>query len=147
MSRRHRASSWIRWARTALLFSSSALAEGGAKTAAPPGAPTTITLVGWGMPEERAIVRAAIARFERRHPDIHVAYTQVPGVGYDYLNKLRLMIVARKAPDVFYVPDGAFGAMVSQGVLRDLDDFVAKSETIRLDDMWPSVVARYRWDG
>jgi multiple sugar transport system substrate-binding protein len=112
---------------------------------APPA--TTITLVGWGMPEERAIIRAALASFEQQHPEIRVAYTQVPGVGYDYLNKLRLMIVAKRAPDVFYVPDGAFGAMVSHGVLRDLDDFVTKSRSLRLEDMWPTAVARYRWSG
>ena len=108
---------------------------------------TTVTLVGWGMPEERDAVRRALAAFARIHPEIHVEYTQVPGVGYDYLNKLRLMIVARRAPDVFYVPDGAFGKMVSEGVLLDLDTFVARSQVLRLEDMWPSAVARYRWSG
>lgn len=108
---------------------------------------TTITFVGWGMPEERAIMRSALAAFERIHPEIQVEYTQVPGVGYDYLNKLRLMIVARRAPDVFYVPDGAFGEMVSQGVLHDIEGLVAQSKALRLADIWPTALARYRWNG
>ncbi|WP_437978170.1 sugar ABC transporter substrate-binding protein [Sorangium sp. So ce295] len=122
---------------------------GCASKADPPShvARTTITFVGWGMPEERAIMRSALAAFERIHPEIHVEYTQVPGVGYDYLNKLRLMIVAKRAPDVFYVPDGAFGEMVSQGVLRDIDGLVQESRTLDLADIWPTALDRYRWNG
>ena len=108
---------------------------------------TTISLVGWGAPEERVILRDAIARFEQQNPTIRVEYTQVPGVGYDYLNKVRLRIVARMAPDVFYVPDGAFGEIVRHGLLLDMDTLVASSPVIRVEDMWPSAVDRYRWNG
>jgi multiple sugar transport system substrate-binding protein len=108
---------------------------------------TPITLVGWGAPEEQQVLREVIAAFEQSHPQIRVVYTQVPGVGYDYLNKLRLMLVAGMPPDVFYVPDGAFGELVRTGALLDLERFVASSRVIDLEAMWPTAIARYRWDG
>jgi multiple sugar transport system substrate-binding protein len=108
---------------------------------------TTVRFVGWGAPEERQVIREAIAAFEQAHPAIHVNYTQVPGVGYDYLNKLRLMLVAGMPPDVFYVPDGAFGELVRTGALLDLEALVRGSTVIDLRAMWPTAIARYRWNG
>jgi multiple sugar transport system substrate-binding protein len=106
-----------------------------------------IVFVGWGAPEERSVIGDVIALFERSTPGVRVTYTQVPGVGYDYLNKLRLMIVGGRAPDVFYVPDGAFGELVRTGALLDLDDRIASSDMVDLDAMWRSAVDRYRWNG
>jgi multiple sugar transport system substrate-binding protein len=110
------------------------------------GAAQELLFVGWGAPEERGVMSDALAAFERSNPGLRVTYAQVPGVGYDYLNKLRLMIVGGHAPDVFYVPDGAFGELVRTGALLDLDERVAQSN---LDPgaMWPSAVDRYRWNG
>lgn len=109
--------------------------------------PTTISLVGWGGPEEKGIIEGVIRDFEAKNPDLKVKYTQIPGVGYEYLNKVRLLIVAGMAPDVFYVPDGAFAEMASRNTLYNLDALVAKSHVVKLADMWPSAVNRYRWDG
>ena len=122
-----------------------ALVACGTHTTGPPGT-VTVTFVGWGAPEERAFVRQAIDALEARDPKIHVVYTQVPGVGYDYLNKLRLMLVANRAPDVFYVPDGAFAELVRAGTLLDLDPLLRESD-VDLAAMWPTAVARYRWNG
>jgi multiple sugar transport system substrate-binding protein len=130
-----------------LLIAPAVTGCGSRDKAAPTETRTTISLVGWGAPEERVILRDAIARFEQQNPTIRVEYTQVPGVGYDYLNKVRLRIVARMAPDVFYVPDGAFGEIVRHGLLLNMDTFVASSSVVRLEDMWPSAVDRYRWNG
>lgn len=110
-------------------------------------APTEITFVGWGGPEEKVLLRGVLDRFERENPDLRVKYTQIPGVGYDYYNKIRLMLVAGLAPDVFYVPDQNFGELASRHVLLGLDGYVAKSKVVRLADMWPSGYSRYRWDG
>lgn len=106
-----------------------------------------IELVGWGTPEEREVVRRVLRTFEERNPGVTVRYVQVAGTGYDYVNRVRLMVVGGIAPDVFYVPDGAFGAMVSQGVLRPVGDMVAASEALDLEEMWQTGVDRYRFDG
>jgi multiple sugar transport system substrate-binding protein len=37
--------------------------------------------------------------------------------------------------------------MASRNTLLKLDGFVAKSRVVKLADMWPSAVNRYRWDG
>lgn len=105
-----------------------------------------ITFVGWGAPEERAVFEDALADFEREHPSIRVVYDQVPGVGYDYLNKLRLMIVANMAPDVFYVPDGAFPELVRSGALLDLEPRL-KESSLDLGAIWTTALDRYRWSG
>jgi len=57
------------------------------------------------------------------------------------------MLVAGMPPDVFYVPDGAFGELVRTGALLDLERFVASSRVLDLDAMWPTAIARYRWNG
>jgi multiple sugar transport system substrate-binding protein len=108
---------------------------------------TTITFVGWGAPEERQVLLEVIAAYEQKHPLVYVNYTQVPGVGYDYLNKLRLMLVAGMPPDVFYVPDGAFGELVRTGALLELDPLVAASRVVDPHAMWSTAVERYRWNG
>jgi multiple sugar transport system substrate-binding protein len=126
----------------ALLLAMTLVASGCARHAP---APHTIAFVGWGAPEERAVLEGALADFERAHPGVRVVYTQVPGVGYDYLNKLRLMIVAGLSPDVFYVPDGAFAELARSGALLDLDARVARD--VDVDAMWSSSVDRYRWNG
>ena len=122
-------------------------AEAGARLPGDGDADKNIVLVGWGAPEERTAIGDVIVLFERSMPGVHVTYAQVPGVGYDYLNKLRLMIVGGRAPDVFYVPDGAFGELVRTGALLDLEDRIASSGMVDLDAMWPSAVDRYRWNG
>jgi multiple sugar transport system substrate-binding protein len=106
----------------------------------------SVSFVGWGAPEERGVMAEALAELERAYPNIDVNYTQVPGVGYDYLNKLRLMIVAGMAPDVFYVPDGAFSEIVRGGALLDLEPFLATS-ALDLNEIWPTALDRYRFDG
>ena len=120
------------------------LAGCGQPSAPPPG---QVTLVGWGGPEEREIFTRAIALFESQNPDLSVRYVQVPGVGYDYINKVRLMLVSGRAPDVFYVPDGGFGELVSRDVLLNLDTMVAASTVIKPEEMWATGLDRYRWDG
>lgn len=114
---------------------------------APPPPPGQVTLVGWGGPEEREIFTRALALFERENPDLTVRYVQVPGVGYDYVNKLRLMLVSGRAPDVFYVPDGGFGELVSRDVLLNLDSLVAQSTVVKPEEMWATGLDRYRWNG
>ncbi|HEU4409573.1 MAG TPA: sugar ABC transporter substrate-binding protein [Polyangiaceae bacterium] len=106
-----------------------------------------VTFVGWGGPEERALVERALRAFARDNPDLRVTYTQVPGGGYDYLNKLRMMIAGGVAPDAFYVPDGAFGELVSRGLLLPLDPLVAAGGAFRPAEVWPTALDRYRWDG
>ena len=115
---------------------------------APSAAPgqVVVSLVGWGAPEEREVFQEVLADLERERPSIHVVYTQVPGVGYDYLNKLRLMIVANMAPDVFYVPDGAFPEIVRSGALLDLEPLL-KESSLDLGAMWTTALDRYRWSG
>ncbi len=131
--------------RVAFAFALAAVVACGRHATGPPGT-VTIRFVGWGAPEERAFVREAVSALEARDPTLHVVYTQVPGVGYDYLNKLRLMIVAGDAPDVFYVPDGAFAELVRADTLLDLDPLVAAGG-VDVSAMWPTAVERYRWDG
>lgn len=110
-------------------------------------APTQIAFVGWGGPEERAIINDVIRTYEARNPGVKIKYTQIPGTGYDYYNKVRLMLVAGMAPDVFYVPDGHFSELASRHVLLNLEPYVAKSKVFKPAEIWPSALARYRWDG
>jgi multiple sugar transport system substrate-binding protein len=137
----------FRMAVAAAALSSITCAERRTSPSSASGTDKTIVFVGWGAPEERSVMSDAVARFERTNPGLHVVYTQIPGLGHDYLNKLRLMIVSGSAPDVFYVPDGAFGELVPTGALLDLDQRIRSSGKVDLGAMWPSAVDRYRWNG
>jgi len=132
---------------TALAVSGAACGGQNDRSSGDGHADKSIVFVGWGAPEERSVIADVIALFEQSTPGVHVTYTQVPGLGYDYLNKLRLMIVGGRAPDIFYVPDGAFGELVRTGALLDLEARIASTGIVDLDAMWPSAIDRYRWNG
>lgn len=64
-----------------------------------------------------------------------------------YESQFNSIIAAQNVPDVFLVPDGNFGQWVTTGVMTDLTDYIAQSDRINLDNVWPSAVNRYRFNG
>jgi multiple sugar transport system substrate-binding protein len=93
-----------------------------AKSAGPSG---TVTLNGWqSSPKEETRLAKVIKDFEKSHPKIKVNYNSFN----NYQATMLAKFAARKPPDVFYVDAADFADWVRQGVLQNLDSFVAKSK-------------------
>jgi multiple sugar transport system substrate-binding protein len=60
--------------------------------------------------------------------------------------RLRAMIAAGEPPDVFQLGGSQMPAYLSQGVLLNLDDYFAKSEVLKADDLAPAN-SFFMWDG
>jgi len=109
------------------------------------GTPVTITMAHWdssGKTVESAVVNAVIKGFNRRYPDIKVNLEIVQSYEDTYGN----FISAGTAADVFLVPDGAVFKWANN--LTNLDDFISSSTILdSLDDVYPSCLTRYRYNG
>lgn len=91
-------------------------------------------------PAETTLMRELVAEFNRAQPAIRVTYEPVPG---QYYPKMLTMLVSKTAPDVFYLDILYFEPFLSKGVLRPLNDFLAKSTT-RQEDFLPSLMQAFK---
>jgi ABC-type glycerol-3-phosphate transport system substrate-binding protein len=82
--------------------------------------------------------------FEAVHPNINVEFEVVPGDG---LYEKLLTEVAGNPPDVAYVSDWMTGDFVQQGALVALDDYIAKSNMIDVNDYVPAFLEPTQTDG
>lgn len=64
--------------------------------------------------------------------------TNLDGVG--------ALLAGSNPPDVVYLDDEYFKGFVQEGYLECLDDYVANSENMDLNDFWDSAVARFRYN-
>jgi multiple sugar transport system substrate-binding protein len=100
----------------------------------PPKGKTVVTFAVWGGVSERRAWDILIKDFESKHPDIKVDLQLVP---LKYGEKMLTLLAANIAPDMLNVP---IADMVPKGVLRPIDDFLAKDTAFRperfIDNVW-----------
>jgi len=107
------------------------------------GGTVTLKFSGWGEPNEKKLYEELIKTFESQNPGIKVEYIHIPA---DYAGKMNTVLAGGSAPDVFYVGDGDFARWAKLGLLMNLEERVQASD-LDLEDMWPSALERYRFDG
>ena len=81
----------------------------------------------WDAPNGNcyAVIDAAIERFEREHPNVHVTYTS--GIlKRDYSEWLVDQYLLGSEPDVFLVLPEDFGTLCELGALAPLDGYLAQ---------------------
>lgn len=105
--------------------------------------PHTITFMFRGGIDEREAYNQAIAEFERQND---VTVNVIVTSGDQYATKLQAAILGRKTPDVFYFDSGTLKAYVVNDVLQELTPFLDDAGTA-IDEIWPSAVDLYRYDG
>jgi multiple sugar transport system substrate-binding protein len=105
--------------------------------------PTEITwMVGVGP--DRPMYEQLLQRFHELHPDIRVRPIWVPGPQYQ--TKLKTLIAAGKAPDLFW--SGDVWVAYELPFLADLSDLVARDAAeLDLDDFYPELLAACRYNG
>lgn len=82
-------------------------------------------------------------KYEADHPNIHIS--EQPVASND--TKLLAMITSGQAPDIIRVVGvDDLPAFVSRGLLMPLDDMIAKSDVLNLDDLY-EVNSLFRFDG
>lgn len=83
-------------------------------------------------------------RFNEKYKDqIKVRLVQKPSTGYETAVETALM---GKKLDVFYVGDSGYKSYAENGLLYDITDFVSKSSSYNISDLWDTVLTRYKYD-
>jgi len=86
---------------------------------------TVIRFSGYaGNPAETGLMKKLVADFNASQGDVKAVYEPVPG---QYYPKLLTMLVSKTAPDVFYLDILYFKPFLAKGIMRPLDDYMAKS--------------------
>jgi multiple sugar transport system substrate-binding protein len=88
-----------------------------------------------GNPAETSLVAQLVAEFNASNPDVVVTYEPVPG---QYYPKILTMLVAKTAPDVFYLDVLYAKPFFAKRLLRPLDDNLARSG-IRVEQFIPAL--------
>lgn len=104
----------------------------------------TITFSAWGSPEEMAIVKPLIQKFEAQNPDIKVNLMHIPD---KYFQKLHTLIAANLTPDVMLTNNINFPVYASNQAFVDLQPYLAKSKTLKAKDFYPQTLTGFTWQG
>lgn len=105
----------------------------------------TLKFFTWGNETEVELTSELVAEFNRRNAgEIKVEMTPIPSG--DYESKINNALRGRNVPDVIVAGDGEIKSWIDKGGIAALDDFVAESDEIDLDEMWQDGVDRYRYD-
>lgn len=114
--------------------------------------PEKIKLVVWGLQssEDSKGLDAAVAEFERRHPNIDVKMLSM-GAGGMNPQKLMTAIVGKVPPDVIHQDRFTIGDWASRDTFRPLDDLIArdrdKPDGIRKEDFYHACWAEATYKG
>lgn len=134
----------LKTALTSTIVASSLVLAGCGSGGTGPGGGDELTFMFRGGEDEKAAYEVAIAEFEKAND---VSVKMIVTTADEYSTKLTAAITGRQVPDVFYITPGDVQAYVNNGVVKDITDYVASSETIDLDNIWSYGVDTYRFDG
>lgn len=109
-----------------------------------PEEPVTVTFASWVHGEADYWENMA-ARFQELHPNITIEFQDVPFE--EMHDKLVTQVAANNPPDAAYVDSGIVAEFASRNALVNMDDFVAQSEVIELDDYVPAFITSAQYEG
>lgn len=98
---------------------------------------TTVRFTSWGNDVEEANLRALIAEFEKRHPDIKVEIEITPWARM--FDKLMISSAGGRPPDVTRISSEWFPPIAAKGLLEPLEPYV-KRDNYDLDDFYPEAI-------
>ncbi|MCR4402080.1 MAG: hypothetical protein NUW12_04745 [Firmicutes bacterium] len=102
----------------------------------PKSAGTTLRVAMWGEPEEQRRVEEASRAFEAANAGVRVQLEIAPGTHIAggvtaYEQKLIVLIAARNAPDVMYLPRERYEFYAEKGALVNLEPFIERNDDSR----------------
>lgn len=99
--------------------------------------PITLRMTVWGAPEEVAAYKVAIAKFEKKYPNITVKLQHIPT---DYDTKLTTMVAGNDEPDVAQMESASIAyPLAEQGKFYNLQEFLSSDPEIKQDDLVPNI--------
>jgi len=105
--------------------------------------PTTVTWMV-GVRLDRPLLEELIGRFERANPDVRIRVLWVPSTQYQ--TKLKTLIAADQAPDIFYCGDVWVAYLLP--FLADLTGYFDRdADEMDLEDVYPEILTACRWNG
>jgi multiple sugar transport system substrate-binding protein len=108
-----------------------------------PAAPTVVDL--WAMGREGEVVQRLLAEFERQTPGIHIRVQQIPWSAAH--EKLLTAYVGGAMPDIFQLGNTWIPEFVALHAIAPLDDRVAHSPAVQLDDYFSGILDTNIIDG
>lgn len=104
----------------------------GTSSETPAGEVTTITFTAWDD-----LPQSWFDAFYAKHPEIKVEFTRIPGDSYN--QKLNQMVVGGQAPDVMLLQEADLGRFASNGIIENLDSYIAGSDHLTTSSFIPAV--------
>jgi ABC-type glycerol-3-phosphate transport system substrate-binding protein len=105
----------------------------------------TITFANFNDMEGSEYWESLRAQFHATHPNITVEFQTVPGE--ELFDKLLIQIATGNPPDAAYVSDWMTRSFALEGGLAPLDEFIAKSNLVDVNDYVPAFLGTSQVDG
>jgi multiple sugar transport system substrate-binding protein len=116
---------------------------GGAETA---DTPQTIRLLVFGAPEELQAYRTLVDAYAETASGARVQLVEASD-REDLITRLSTSIAGGSPPDVFLMNYRFYGQFAAKNAIEPLDDRLAKSTVVKLDDLYPQATEAFRWQG
>ena len=112
----------------------------------PAAADVTISVMGWGGPEESQAVLDLITLFEGENPGVKVTWLHTPE---DYMSKLTSMVAAGTPPDTLFTPQDYYKTFCKQGLMLDIQDYLDADSEIEVESYFlqPQEDSRSAYEG
>ena len=106
-----------------------------------PSAKASLTIFDFGDANAQRVYKDAIARFNKRYPNVTVRddYSPFPNGWGQYINNLKTRVASGLVPDVIAIAIEGVRATITQDLILPLDDFIANDPTSKeyLKDVAP----------
>ncbi|WP_246470081.1 ABC transporter substrate-binding protein [Cohnella nanjingensis] len=97
----------------------------------------TLRMTVWGAPEEVAAYKEAIAKFEKKYPNITV---KLQHIAADYDTKLTTMVAGNDVPDIAQMESGSIAfPLAEQGKFYNLQEFLSSDPEINAERLVPNI--------
>ena len=110
------------------------------------GGETTITFWGYGDDNEISVFTELVSNFNKANEGTIKVNYEIKG-NSDYFESSQSALRQSKAKvDILYVGDSDFKSFAELGYLEPLDNYIATSSEIVIEDMWETSVNRFKYD-
>lgn len=109
-------------------------------------ATAAVTLGFKGTAYDFEVISDIVDEFNRLHPEIHVTAINM-AAGGSWIDRLNVWFAAGTPPDVIKMEYARSVGFVAQGLVRPLDDLIARDQEFDLSDFFPVAIAAHTFDG
>src|ERR1700723_1268013 len=134
------------------LASAVGIRRAAAQAATPnPSAKASLTIFDFGDANAQQVYKDAIARFNKRYPNVIVRddYSPFPNGWGQYINNLKTRAASGLVPDVIAIAIEGVRATITQNLILPLDDYIGNDPTSKeyLKDVGPALNDALKFEG